>query len=159
MAGTAIRTAPDHLTPVELRAWRGLLMAHASLVKRLDAQMEAEHDLPLTSFEVLLRLADADGCKMRMHDIAASVLLSRSGLTRLIDRLERDGLVERVSCAHDARGAFAVLTDRGRQKLAEAKQTQIAGVRELFCSQFSDEELQALGTLLERALPPGCSCC
>ena len=106
------------LTDVELGAWRGLLRTHAMLVKRLDAELEATHGLPLTSYEVLLHLADAPERKMRMCDVADSVLLSRSGLTRLIDRLERDGLVERVSCADDARGAFARLTDDGMAKLA-----------------------------------------
>src|SRR3954464_134880 len=141
MAHAATRTEPDRLDARELRAWRGLLKAHSSLVKRLDAELEAQHGLPLTSYEGLLRLSDADRCRMRMHDIATSVWLSRSGLTRLIDRLERDGLVARTTCSHDARGAFAVLTDAGRQKLAEARTTQMAGVRELFLSRFSEEEL------------------
>jgi DNA-binding MarR family transcriptional regulator len=159
MAPAATRTEPDRLEETELRAWRGLLKAHASLVKRLDAQLEAEHGLPLTSYEVLVRLADADDCKMRMHDIASSVWLSRSGLTRLIDRLERDGLVTRKSCPHDARGAFAVLTDAGRQKLAEARQTHMAGVRELFLSRFSEPELTALSDMWERVLPSDQECC
>ena len=159
MATAATRIEPDRLEPVELRAWRGLLKVHASLVKRLDARLEAEHGMPLISYEVLVRLSDADDCKMRMHDIASSVLLSRSGLTRLVDRLERDGLVERVSCAHDARGAFAVLTDQGRARLAEARATHLAGVRELFLAHFSEAELEALGALWERVLPEGGCCC
>ncbi len=159
MAPALTRTEPDSLDATELRAWRGLLKAHASLVKRLDAQMEAEHGVPLTSYEVLLRLSDAEGSKMRMHDIAASVLLSRSGLTRLIDRLERDGLVERRSCPNDARGAFAVLTDRGRSKLAEARVTHHAGVRRLFTSRFSEEELQSLSECCDRVVSDGGGCC
>jgi DNA-binding MarR family transcriptional regulator len=159
MAPAATRTEPDRLDAAELRAWRGLIKAHASLVKRLDAQLEAEHGLPLTSYEVLVRLADAEGCKMRMHDIASSVLLSRSGLTRLIDRLERDGLVARKSCPHDARGAFAVLTDAGRQKLAEARATHMAGVRELFLAHFSEPELEAFSEMWERVVPDDSACC
>jgi DNA-binding MarR family transcriptional regulator len=159
MATAATRTEPDRLAADELRAWRGLLKAHASLVKRLDAELEAEHGLPLTSYEVLMRLNEADGCKMRMHDIASSVWLSRSGLTRLIDRLERDGLVTRTSCAHDARGAFAVLTDDGRRKLTEACVTHVAGVRRLFLSHFAGTELEALSELWERVLPPDSECC
>jgi DNA-binding MarR family transcriptional regulator len=77
----------------ELRAWRGLLRTYARLTKALDAELEAAHGLPLTSYEVLLFIADADGERMRMHDLATSILLSRSGLTRLVDRLERDGLL------------------------------------------------------------------
>ena len=108
------------LDEVELRAWRGLLRAHATLDKRLDAELESAHGLPLTSYEVLLHLSKSEGRKMRMCDVAESVLLSRSGLTRLVDRLERDGYVERVSCADDARGAYARLTDAGREKLEGA---------------------------------------
>jgi DNA-binding MarR family transcriptional regulator len=150
--GTAT-TKGDRLTDHEVRAWRGLLRIHTSLVKALDAQLEAEHNLPLTSYEVLLHLDEADGCRMRMHDIASSVLLSRSGLTRLVDRLERDGLVQRVSCQDDARGAFACLTDEGRGKLAEARETHLAGVRRLFLSHFSEEELDVIASFWERLLP------
>jgi DNA-binding MarR family transcriptional regulator len=133
------------LTENELGAWRGLLRTHAMLVKRLDAELEAEHGLPLTSYEVLLHLADAPERKMRMCDVADSVLLSRSGLTRLIDRLERDGFVERVSCADDARGAFAQLTDEGLAKLQSARGTHLDGVREHFLRHFTPEELALLG--------------
>jgi len=136
----------------ELRAWRGLLRVHAQLSKALDAQLLAEHGLPLTSYEVLMYLSDSDGGRMRMHDLAASVLLSRSGLTRLVDRLEREGYLERCSCAHDARGAFAVLTPSGREKLDAARATHLAGVRELFLSHFSAEELDALGAAWDRVL-------
>ena len=100
----------------ELRAWRGLLRAHAALTKALDNQLEAGHGLPLMSYEVLMQLADADDRRMRMRDLASSVILSRSGLTRLVDRLEADGLLRRESCSSDARGAFAVLTDTGQRE-------------------------------------------
>jgi DNA-binding MarR family transcriptional regulator len=154
-------SAIDHstsarLTERELRAWRGLLRAHASLVKALDAQLEAAHGLSLTSYEVLLQLADAEEGRMRMHDIASSVLLSRSGLTRLIDRLERDGLVERASCECDARGSYAVLTEAGREKLAEARMTHLAGVRALFLRHFAEGELDTLGEMWSRVLPASC---
>jgi DNA-binding MarR family transcriptional regulator len=156
--GPAASIDLEKLTPVEERAWRSLVHAHACLVKRLDAQLEAEHGLPLTSYEVLLRLTKADDGKMRMHDIASSVLLSRSGLTRLIDRLERDGLVDRCSCENDARGAYAVITDDGRHKVAVARTAHLAGVRRLFAAHYSEEELALLGPLLERLLP-GDGCC
>src|SRR5919199_1762785 len=94
----------------ELRAWRGMLRIHAMLTKALDAELEAAHGLPLSSYEVLLHLGDAEGQRMRMSDLAATVILSRSGLTRLVDRLEREGLIARESCASDARGSFATLT-------------------------------------------------
>jgi DNA-binding MarR family transcriptional regulator len=141
----------------ELRAWRGLLRAHAFLVKRLDADLEAAHGLPLTSYEVLLHLSKSEGCKMRMCDVAESVLLSRSGLTRLVDRLERDGLVERVSCPDDARGAYARLTDLGREKLSAASTTHLEGVRRHFLAQFDERELAVLADAWERvAGPPSC---
>lgn len=137
----------------ELRAWRGLLRVHASLSKALDQQLEREHGLPLTSYEVLLYLADADGQKMRMCDLAASVILSRSGLTRLVDRLERDGLLVRESCASDARGAFAKLTPAGEEKLVAARVTHLAGVRSLFLGHLSSEEQDVLAGIWARVLP------
>src|SRR3954453_23023068 len=154
-------TTISRLVTRELRAWRGLLRVHAQLSNALDAQLDAAHGLPLTSYEVLMYLSDAEGGRMRINDLAASVLLSRSGLTRLVDRLERDGYLERCSCAHDPRGAFAVLTPAGRGKLAAARgreeleaprETPRAGVRELFLSPFSGEELHLLGDAWDRVL-------
>ena len=142
MPSPAIQSPP--LNETELGAWRGLLRSHTTLVKRLDAELEAAHGLPLTSYEVLLHLADAPEHKMRMCDIADSVLLSRSGLTRLVDRLERDGLVERVSCTDDARGAFAQLTDEGETRLRAARGTHLEGIREHFLRHFSEDELRFL---------------
>ena len=97
-------------------------------------------------------LSDADGGRMRMNELADSVLLSRSGLTRLVDRLEREGYLERCSCAHDARGAFAVLTPAGREKVESARVTHLAGVREHFLSKFSSDELEVLGDAWQRVL-------
>src|SRR3954471_14746709 len=137
----------------ELRAWRGLLRVHAQLSKALDAQLLAEHGLPLTSYEVLMYLSDSDGGRMRMHDLASSVLLSRSGLTRLIDRLEREGFIRRESCETDGRGAFAVLTGPGREKLDAARRTHLDGVRRHFLEHLSDAELDGLGELWDKVLP------
>src|ERR687887_959829 len=130
-----------------------MLRAHAALTKALDADLEAEHDLPLSSYEVLLYLNDAEGGRMRMRDLAATVILSRSGLTRLVDRLEREGLIVRESCPSDARGSFAKLTDAGRRKLDAARATHLAGVRSLFVDHFEPEELERLGAAWERVLP------
>ncbi len=140
------------LSTRELRAWRGLLRVHAALAKALDAELEREHGLPLTSYEVLVVLDDASGRRMRMCDLASSVLLSRSGLTRLVDRLERDGLVVRVACPGDARGAFAKLTPAGRAKLAAARGTHLRGVRRLFLDLLSEDEQDVLGDVWERVL-------
>ncbi len=158
MAPGVFPTELDLLSPPALRAWRALVRAHACLVKRLDVQLESEHGLALSSYEVLLRLSESDDGKMRMHDIASSVLLSRSGLTRLVDRLERDGLVSRCSCENDARGAYAVITDAGRIRVADARTTHLAGVRAMFVAHYSEAELELLGPLLERLLPSN-GCC
>ncbi len=157
MAITPTRSAAstDRLTDRELRAWRGMLRAHAALTKALDADLEAEHGLPLSSYEVLLHLAAADGERMRMSDLAETVVLSRSGLTRLVDRMERDGLLGRASCPSDARGSFAILTDVGRDKLAAARVTHLSGVRERFLDRLSDAEQETLGECWERVVPGG----
>jgi DNA-binding MarR family transcriptional regulator len=139
----------------ELRAWRGLLRAHGCLAKRLDAELERQHSLPMTSYEVLESLEDSLDGRMRMCDLAERAGLSRSGLTRLVDRLERDGLLSRCSCSHDARGAYACLTDLGRDRLEQARGTHRAVVRQHFLAHFSQAELDALAGMCER-VAPGC---
>jgi DNA-binding MarR family transcriptional regulator len=143
----------DLLDAVELAAWRGLLRVHAGLTKALDAELTRAHGLPLSSYEVLLFLATAPGGRLRMADLAESVLLSRSGLTRMVDRLERDGLLQREPCEQDHRGSFAVITPRGRTAFGEARSTHLAGVREHFLQRFTREELRGLGRLWERVEP------
>ena len=145
--------AATRLSDAELAAWRGMLRVHASLMRALDDELEAEHGLPITSYDVLVNLSEAPDRRMRMRDLADAVLLSRSGLTRLVDRLERDGLLERVACASDARGSFACLTERGLAVLAEARPTHLEGVRRRFLEYFSPEELEQLGETWERVLP------
>jgi DNA-binding MarR family transcriptional regulator len=145
----------ETLTLGELRAWRGLLRAHACLAKRVDAQLDLCHGLPMTSYEVLNHLQEAPRERMRMCDLAEQAQLSRSGLTRLVDRLERDGLLERCSCDHDARGSYACLTDSGRQRLEDARGTHLAVVRAHFLSHFSEEELGVLADMWERIAPCG----
>jgi DNA-binding MarR family transcriptional regulator len=134
----------------ELAAWRGLLRAHAALTGALDAELLEAHGLPLTSYEVLLFLAGASEGRMRMSELADSVLLSRSGLTRLVDRLARAGLLERVRCDEDARGWFAAITPRGRALFDEARDTHLSGVRRLFIARLSDEERARLGDVFAR---------
>jgi DNA-binding MarR family transcriptional regulator len=132
------------LADVELAAWRGMLRVHAGLVRALDAELEAAHDLPLTSYDVLIFLRAAPGKRLRMAELADSVLLSRSGVTRLVDRLEREGLLVRDTCTSDGRGCFAVLTERGEQVLARARPTHLEGVRRRFLDHFSEAELRLL---------------
>jgi DNA-binding MarR family transcriptional regulator len=147
---TALPAQERQLSEAELAAWRGLLRAHSALVKALDSELELAHGLPLSSYEVLARLGNAEGGRVRMCELAESVLLSRSGLTRLVDRLERDGLVERGSCEHDARGAFAVITATGRAELDAARATHLDGVRRHFLSCFSAAELDMLSGFWQR---------
>ncbi len=155
MATDSAAAADVRLDQQELRAWRGLLHTYAKLTKALDAELEAAHGLPLNSYEVLMYIADSEGEKMRMHDLARSILLSRSGLTRLVDRLERDGLLTRESCASDARGAFACLTEKGRDTLDLARATHLGGVRAMFLEHFTPAEQEQLGSFWERLGTPG----
>jgi DNA-binding MarR family transcriptional regulator len=141
------------LAPEELAAWRGLLRVHSALVKALDAELLAGHALPLTSYEVLINLQAAPGRKRRMAELADGVLLSRSGMTRLVDRLERDGLLERDQCTDDGRGTYAVLTDKGEALLQDARRTHLDGVRERFLRHFEPDELRTLAELWNRVLP------
>ena len=137
----------------ELAAWRGFLRVHASLLRDLDRELEEAHGLPLTHYEVLLHLANAPDDRLRMSDLASSVLLSQSGVSRLVDRLERIGHVVRKPCPEDRRVLYAQLTDAGRTRLAEARPTHLAGVRARFLAHFDDAELDDLAEAWERVHP------
>ncbi len=137
----------------ELAAWRGFLRVHASLVRDLDRELEEAHGLPLTHYEVLLYLANAPERRMRMSDLASSVLLSQSGVTRLIDRLERAGYVARKPCPEDRRVLWAQLTEAGKARLDEARPTHLAGIRARFLAHFDDDELDELAAGWERVQP------
>ncbi len=138
------------LSPDELAAWGGFLRAHSELTRALDAELLEAHGLPLTSYEVLLHLARAPQGRLRMSDLADSVLLSRSGLTRLADRLEKDGLIKREECPTDQRGMFAVITEEGRRQFGEAGRTHLSGVRRRFLVRLSSDEQRMLGDVWER---------
>jgi DNA-binding MarR family transcriptional regulator len=141
------------LDPAELRAWRAFLSRHARVARRLEADLIARSDLPLAEFDVLFQLALADGRRLRMNELADRVLLSRAGITRLVDRLTADGLVSRLKCASDARGYFAVLTAGGLERLADATPGHLAAVRRFFLASFTAPELETLAELLERGQP------
>lgn len=139
-------------------AWRSFLRAHASVVRELERELTAEATMPLVWYDVLLQLAEAPARRLRMADLADRVLLSRSGLTRLVDRLQAEGLVARERSPDDARGTYSVLTPDGLQRLREAAPTHLAGVQRHWLSHFSDDELRTLHTLLDRigaATPTG----
>jgi DNA-binding MarR family transcriptional regulator len=133
-----------------LDAWIRFLRAHAALTRELSAELVAEHGLTLNDYEVLLHLARASERRMRRVDLAESVLLTASGITRLLEGLERSGFVERVHCDSDRRVVYAKLTEAGLEKLRQASRTHIAGIEELFVGRFSDEERITLSALLSR---------
>jgi len=141
------------LGEAELAAWRGLVRVHAALVRELDAELDTRHGLPLSSYEVLRCLSRAPGGRLRMAELAEHVLLSRSGMTRLIDRLEREGMVSRSTCDKDGRGCYAGLTDLGRTTVEQARTTHIEVVRSGFLRHFSEDELLGLASMFERVLP------
>ena len=140
------------LSPEELGAWRGMLRVHSGLTKALDAELVRAHGLPLSSYEVLLFLADAPGGRLRMSELADGVLLSRSGLTRLVDRLVPVGYVVRNACSDDGRGSYAELTPAGLSAVEAARRTHLAGVREYFLERLSDEDQRTLGEIWDRVL-------
>jgi DNA-binding MarR family transcriptional regulator len=143
------------LNTAELDAWRGFLRTHTVLIHELDADLLAAHDLPLRSYDVLVQLEGAAEHRLRMTELSRSVLLSASGLSRLVDRLESEGLVCRRRCELDGRGYWAELTSKGLAKLREARPTHLAGVRRLFLTRLDENELEALGRLWRQLLSAG----
>jgi len=145
----------EGLSSAELSTWRTFLRAHATVTRRLEAELVAEHELPLASYDVLVQLSEAPDRRLRMTELADRVLLSRSGLTRLADRLERDGLISRQACPSDARGTLAVLNDYGLARLQEAWPTHRRGVAEHVTGRLTADEVATLGTLLGKLVGDG----
>ncbi|MFD0683154.1 MarR family winged helix-turn-helix transcriptional regulator [Actinomadura fibrosa] len=141
---------PSAVSTAELTVWRTMLRAQVRISRRLQADLLAGHDLALGSYDVLMHLGEAPGGRLRMNDLADRVLLSRSGLTRLVDRLQREGLVVRESCTSDARGLYAVLTPAGRDRLDEAAPAYRQGVRDYVLSRLDDEDLRTFGHILDK---------
>jgi DNA-binding MarR family transcriptional regulator len=135
-----------------LDAWRTFLFAHMQVRRHLERELEAEQGMSLPEYEVLLILAYSDERRLRMSELADMVVLSRSGATRLVDRLEADGLVERVSCDTDRRGAWAQLTPAGYERLRRAAPTHLRGIAEHFLDRIPPDELQALHATLRRVM-------
>ena len=127
-----------------------LLRAHAAATRKLSAELSGDHDLTLSDYEVLLRLSRAPDQRMRRVDLAEQVLLTASGVTRLLDGLERSGFVERASCSTDRRVVYAVLTDKGLEKVRSARKTHLAQVETFFGSRLDEGELEELVALLGR---------
>jgi DNA-binding MarR family transcriptional regulator len=143
-------TSVPPLSAQELAAWRGMLEAHARVTQKLDAQMHAEHGLSVSAYEVLMFLLDAPQHRLRMSEIAARVLLSRSGCTRLVDRLVDLGYVVRCADTTDGRGLYAELTEAGVEKTQAARVTHHAGVRRFFLDHLTATDQLALGDIWTR---------
>lgn len=138
------------MTPEQLEVWRAFLRAHARLVRRLESDLLERHNLPLPWYDVLVRLLEADDRRLRMTELAERVMLSPSGLTRLVDRLVQEGLVRREHAERDGRGFYAVLTDAGYDRLRAASGTHLRGIRDYVISKYTEAELAEVAQYLSR---------
>jgi DNA-binding MarR family transcriptional regulator len=142
----ALETAPGlGAADPRLDVWRTFLQAHARLSRRLDDELRQEHGLSLPEYEALMHVGRAPARRVRMSQLAQQVLLSKSGVTRLVDRLVADGLIERSTCSTDARGAEAVLTAAGLERLRAAAGTHLRGIDRYFVSALTTDELETIG--------------
>jgi DNA-binding MarR family transcriptional regulator len=152
--------AEERLDGAALEAWRSYLQSHASIVRVLDAELAADHGITSRDYEVLLYLAQESDQQLAMSALAERTMLTRSGITRLVDGLVTAGLIERAACPSDARVSYAKLTDDGYAKLREAGCSHVRSIHRLFLEHFSPDEVSQLAELLSR-LPgarPGGSC-
>jgi DNA-binding MarR family transcriptional regulator len=138
-------------TDWRLAVWRTFLRVHTGVVRQLERDLARDRQLPLGWYDVLLQLAEAPDRRLRMAELADRVLLSRSGLTRLVDRLQSEQLVSREPSPDDARGTFTVLERAGLDRLRDATPVHLSGISEYFLSRYTDAELATLGELLARA--------
>jgi DNA-binding MarR family transcriptional regulator len=151
-AGAPAAPAAAATDDLRLPAWRSFLHAHARLTRRLDEELQTAHHLSLAEYDALIQLARVPGRRLRMSVLAERVLLSRSGITRLVDRLEASGMVKRSACATDARGAEAILTTAGLQRLRVASETHLAGVRRYFLDVIETDDRLAMERGLGRVI-------
>jgi DNA-binding MarR family transcriptional regulator len=138
------------LSAGELAAWRAYLRGHATVTRALEADLVAGPRLSLASYDVLVQLVEAPGGRLRMTELAGAVLLSRSGVTRLVDRLEKDGLVVRAPVAEDGRGVAATITDLGIERLRGASRIHLDGVARYFAARLDAADLAELRRISER---------
>ena len=141
---------PQSLDGAALEAWRSYLQSHASILRELDASLVAEHGITTRDYEALLYLAQAPERSLAMSALAERTMLTRSGITRLIDGLVAAGWIERVPCEKDARVSYARLTDAGYEKLRQAGYAHVASIRRLFLEHFTAAEIDQLADLLGR---------
>jgi DNA-binding MarR family transcriptional regulator len=147
MAQVSPRTLERNVTPA-LLAWTHLLRAYATATRNLSADLQAQHGLTINDYEALLVLAQAEGRRMKRVELARRLLLTPSGVTRLLEGLERSGYVQRVACDVDLRVSYAQLTDAGAEKLEAASCDHVGSIRALFEAHLSDQELDDLVDLL-----------
>src|SRR3954454_2344758 len=150
---TIVMTPPSATTPetsTAIEAFTRLIRAHAAVTRRLSSQLSTDHGLNINAYEALLILARAPDSRLRRVDLANGMLITAGGVTRLLDGLEREGLVAREQCAGDRRVSYAVLTEAGRDKLREASKSHTRQIRELFGGSYDEDELTQLAALLDR---------
>jgi len=144
---------PDPFAPQEFAAWRGLLRLHEWVMRELDVRLRAEHGLSVADYGVLITLVSAPGRRLRMGDLALRRNLTPSGITRNVERVERDGLIARETDPSDGRAYHAVVTSKGLMRLREAQVTHHRVVRQWFVGRLTAKNLQTFAELLERAVP------
>ncbi len=145
-------TFQNEPTELSLSAWRAFITAHATLIDLIDRQMMVAGCIPLHWYDVLIELFEAPEQRLRLHELASKVVLSRSGLTRLVDRLENAGFLRREVDPSDRRGAFAVLTEAGRGALRRSWPVYAQGITTYFANHLSPAEAQTLSDVFTRLL-------
>jgi DNA-binding MarR family transcriptional regulator len=143
---------PPELSDQQFEAWKAFIRAQADVINTLSRELEAEQGLPLTFYDVLVQLSIAGG-RLRMSELADAVVLSRSGVTRLVDRMVRAGLVRREACPEDRRSLYAALTPEGTRALKRARPFHLRGVAEHFGRHLSDDEAKTIAAALGRIAP------
>ncbi len=151
--------AQSPLNDQEMAAWRAFLRAQVTVLGALERELESERGLPIAFYDVLVVLSEADGGRLRMSELAKRVVLSRSGVTRLVDRMEREGLVQREQCPADRRGYETVITAEGREVLRKAWPVHARGVAEHFARHLSKEEADVIADALGRMSPSDSDSC
>jgi DNA-binding MarR family transcriptional regulator len=144
------RADTDDLAPEALEAWKNFVVANSRLMRELDEELRREHGFTLGDYDVLIHLSRAPEAKLRMCDLAAEVLLSPSGLSRRVERLERAGFVKRERASTDGRSIEATLTTSGKRLFRRLRETHLRGVKERFADRFSAKEIERLRDLLAR---------
>ncbi len=147
---TQVTVIEPEIAAPAVQAWTRLLRAHASTTRLLSSQLQAEHGLTLNDYEALLVLSQAEERRLKRVDLARRLLLTPSGVTRLLEGLEREGLVERAACAQDLRVTYAQLTDAGAERLEAASCSHVGSVRALLEEHLTGAEIQSLGALLAK---------